>query len=144
MKRGGKNSFAVRIRCRGQLVIRPRAVFLTPQPAGTWSKAALTTSDFMQCVFGGEGHFTWSGPEASLFLGITISFVVQALSPLTLHTHPSNCKEETHFLMSSLLHRVYFNGQTNDCRPKLLCRRRVLSLRSGLVFLSPPLLFSVW
>lgn len=71
----------MRIRCRGQLAIETRAVFLTPQPAGSWSEAALTTSDFIQFVSGGEGHFTWSALDASLFLGITISFVVQALSP---------------------------------------------------------------
>lgn len=76
MKQEGKSSLAVSIRCGGQLVIRARAVFLPPQPAGSWSKAALTTSDFTQFVFGGEGHFAWSGLDASLFLGITVSSVV--------------------------------------------------------------------
>lgn len=94
---GGKNSFSLRIRCRGQLAMRARAVFLTQQPAGTWSKAALTTSVFIQFVFGGEGNFTWSG-----YLGTTVSFPVQPLPPPTLLTHPNNSKEETHFLMSIL------------------------------------------
>lgn len=94
-------------------------------------------------MFGGEGHFTWSALDASLFLDITISFVVQALSPLILHTHPDNCTEETHFLMSSLCRGFISKKQTNDCKPKLLCRRRTLSLRNVLIFLSPPLLFGL-
>lgn len=80
----GGNSFSLRIRCRGQLAMRPRAVFLTQQPAGSWSKAALTTSVSIQFVFGGEGDFTWS-----VYRGITVSFPVQPLPPPTLLTHPN-------------------------------------------------------
>lgn len=42
-----------------------------------------------------------------------------------------------------LVQRIYFKEQTNDCKPKLLCRRRMLSLRNGLVFVSPPPLFGL-
>lgn len=42
-----------------------------------------------------------------------------------------------------LVQRIYFKEQTNDCKPELLCRRRLLSLRNSLVFVSPPLLLGL-
>lgn len=137
MEQGGKNSFAVWIRCRGQLVIGARAVFLRPLPAGSWSKAALTTSDFIQFVFGGEGHFKSSGCKLFPWHNNLL------LSPLTLHTHPNNCKEETHFLMSSLCRGFISKNKQMTANQSFFLRKTDAFAEEGLVFLSPPLLFSL-